>query len=161
VEGGDKFPNIHLLLKEKNMLPIQGTNPNSYPVPQSSPEGNQMASNMNQSMYGYMGGGNVITPNAPYSPYSAAYTSLGRNNSLTYQPYTPFGGGNISDLMNPSKIITQPFTQFVDGKIVEHPCNGNGGSSCECGGSCGKTEYSSTNLNFLNYSTLPYPPNNL
>jgi hypothetical protein len=62
----------------------------------------------------------------------------GQIGSMLFAGSMPLGAtGGITSYGVPSNIITQGHTQFIGGvPVLDHPCKGNGGSGCGCGGSC-------------------------
>jgi hypothetical protein len=77
--------------------------------------------------------------------------------SMFMQPTIPLPGMSSIPGMGITQVMASPFTQFVNGmpwqpttpstspSVSDHPCQGNGGSGCGCGGSC--TGKSSTTTN--------------
>src|SRR4051812_46047112 len=105
------------------MPTIQSMPTNSFSV--FPPQGNSYAlagSEMPSSVLN-----NVQLPGTSFYGVQSAVPSM----------FIPSPGWTANQGIGSGQIITQPFTQFVDGvRVSEHTCEGNGGSECGCGGSC-------------------------
>src|SRR5579872_6375421 len=100
------------------------------------------------------------------TPPSGSYDNLqGAPPIMFIHPDAAYAGWAMKPAVNTPQIVLQPFTQFANAiPQPYHPCNGNGGSKCSCGGNCSTLENKNLMSSVLaqsNFNKMSVPSSNL